>query len=254
MSLCRHYVRALRRSVLADTPDPEAASKRSSGGGVEVAEAYDGAGGGPSEKRNYSDNRVSQMLRDQPSSQHSHSNSQQSNTSRPSPHQSTPRAPGRPGHLSSSSNSPATGQDNSGSSSSPHNAINRQDVRASAERILYTYLLAGSEREIILPQSILNEIVQEIEQNNRDDPEVFDAAQDYVYQAMNRDAFPGFLQSKALGNLIPISMTFRVTIGLLALWAALWAGFVLIFLDESRRTRCWVSLRILFQVACTLLT
>ncbi|KAK5122661.1 hypothetical protein LTR85_003924 [Meristemomyces frigidus] len=39
--------------------------------------------------------------------------------------------------------------------------------------------LPGTEREIILPQGILNEITNAIEKEGRDDPEVFDAAKDY---------------------------------------------------------------------------
>ncbi|KAF2664175.1 regulator of G protein signaling superfamily [Microthyrium microscopicum] len=256
MTLCRHYVRDLRRSVLADTP--EGASKRSSGntaGGMDVAEAYDSAAG-PSEKRSASDNRISQVLRDN-RSQHSKSNSQNSNnTSAPSvprrPSHSPSARSGRSArslrsarsarHLSSSSATPGTGHERSGSSSTPQTNVNRADVRASAERILYTYLLPGAEREIILPQSIVNEITEEIEQNGRDDPEVFDAAKDYVFQAMDRDAFPGFLQSKALGNLVSGSLMLRLILGLLGLFAAFWAGFILIFLDKSSSTRCWLIL------------
>jgi hypothetical protein len=246
MTLCRHYVRHLRRSVLADTPDAEGQSKRSSGrSGIEVASAYDGAG--PSEKKQLSEQRVSAVLRGERASQHSHSNSQTSAHS----HRSSPSAGaagGQPrqqgGYLSSTSGTPAN-QDTSGtSSSSPQAAgerVKREDIRASAERILYTYLLPGAEREIILPQSIVNEITQEIEENGRDDPEVFDAAKDYVFQAMDRDAFPGFLESKALGNLVPPSIMMRLIIGLLGLFAGFWVGFALIFLDKGRLTRCWVG-------------
>jgi Regulator of G protein signaling domain len=246
MTLCRHYVRHLRRSVLAETPDADRSSKRSSGrSGIEVASAYDGAG--PSEKK-MSEQRVSAVLRGERTSMHSHSNSQTSGYS----HRSTPSggAGGQPsrqaaqqGYLSSTSGTPGN-QDTSGtSSSSPQAAgerVKREDIRASAERILYTYLLPGAEREIILPQSIVNEITQEIEENGRDDPEVFDAARDYVFQAMDRDAFPGFLQSKALGNLVPPSIMLRLILGLLGLFAGFWVGFALIFLDKGRSTRCWV--------------
>jgi hypothetical protein len=246
-------VRDLRRSVLVETPDLEADSKRSSAaGGVSVASAYDAAGtiAGPSEKRerqrSISEKRVSQVLRNDKASSHSKSTSQGSNTS----HVSTPGHP-RPAYLSSSSNNTPQGRDRSGStshnrsgsSSGTQTAVNRADVRASAERILYTYLLPGAEREIILPQSVVNEITEEIEQNGRDDPEVFDAAKDYVFQAMDRDAFPGFLQSKALGNLVPPSITMRLILGLIGLFAGFWVGFVLIFLDYSRVTRCYVSSR-----------
>jgi hypothetical protein len=252
MTLCRHFVRHLRRSVLAETPDGERSSKRSSGrSGIEVASAYDGAG--PSEKK-LSEQRVSAVLRGERASQHSHSNSQTSATS----HRSTPSggAGGQPrqgqpgGYLSSTSGTSPGQHDTSGtSSSSPQAAgerVKREDIRASAERILYTYLLPGAEREIILPQSIVNEITQEIEENGRDDPEVFDAAKDYVFQAMDRDAFPGFLESKALGNLVPPSILMRLIVGLVGLFAGFWTGFVLIFLDKGRLTRCWVCFPFFF--------
>jgi hypothetical protein len=244
MTLCRHYVRHLRRSVLAQSPDPEGrSSKRSSGqSGIEVASAYDGAG--PTEKK-MSEQRVSALLRGDHGSMHSHS---ASGTSAYSPsHRSQPsggalsNSNGGAQHLSSSG---TPGDRNSTSSGSPETAgerVKREDIRASAERILYTYLLPGAEREIILPQSIVNEITQEIEEKGRDDPEVFDAAKDYVFQAMDRDAFPGFLESKALGNLVPASSMARMIIGLVCLFAAFWAGFILIFLDRSKAIRCVVS-------------
>jgi hypothetical protein len=126
-------------------------------------------------------------------------------------------------------------------SNSPAHTVAREDIRASAEKILYTFLLPGAEREITLPGSITQDVTAAIEEYGRDDPEVFDVAKDYVFQAMERDAFPGFLRMKALGNLIPPTLIMRLIIGLLAMFGAFWAGFVLIFLDESRRTRLWVS-------------
>jgi hypothetical protein len=249
MTLCRHYVRHLRRSVMAASPDPEGSSKRSSGhSGIEVASAYDGAG--PTEKK-MSEQRVSALLRGDHGSMHSHS---ASGTSAYSPsHRSQPSGgavSGSGGAVSAAaqpylSSSGTPGDRNSSSSGSPETSgerVKREDIRASAERILYTYLLPGAEREIILPQSIVNEITQEIEENGRDDPEVFDAAKDYVFQAMDRDAFPGFLEAKALGNLVPASIMARMIIGLVCLFAAFWAGFILIFLDKSRSTRCAVCL------------
>ena len=126
-------------------------------------------------------------------------------------------------------------------SNSPAHTVARADIRASAEKILYTYLLPGSEREIILPQGILTDITTSIEEEGRDDPEVFDAAKDYTFQAMERDAFPGFLRAKALGNLVTPSAFLRMIIGLLALFGAFWAGFACIFLDKPKHLRCWVS-------------
>lgn len=128
-------------------------------------------------------------------------------------------------------------------SASPGVGVSRSDIRASAEKILYTYLLRGSEREIVLPEVILHSIANAIEVDGRDDPEVFDEAKDYVFQAMERDAFPGFLTAKALGNLVPASAMIRLIVGLLAMFAGFWAGFALIFLDiKPKATRLWVSL------------
>jgi hypothetical protein len=138
-----------------------------------------------------------------------------------------------------------TGNSNSphvNSNTSPQHTVARADIRASAEKILYTFLLPGSEREIILPQGILNDITNSIEHEGRDDPEVFDAAKDYVFQAMERDAFPGFLRAKALGNIVQPSLMMRLIIGLVAIFGAFWTAFVLIFLDKSRTTRCWLIL------------
>ena len=37
-------------------------------------------------------------------------------------------------------------------------------------------------------------------------------------------------------------MMLRLIVGLVSLFAAFWAAFVLIFLDKSRSTRCWLIL------------
>ena len=119
-------------------------------------------------------------------------------------------------------------------SNSPAHTVARADIRASAEKILYTFLLPGAEREIILPHAITHEITISIEDRGRDDPEVFDAAKDYVYQAMERDAFPGFLRMKALGNLVPTSLVMRLIIGLISIFAGFWLAFCFIFLDYHK--------------------
>lgn len=223
MSLCRHYVRELRRSVLVATPEMEKAggSKRSSTilenmGDLEHRVA--GPSMYASEKERDQDAQMSAFLREEQAHDSPHSGSQ---AVRPSPQFSNSRD-------ITDSNSPA-------------HAVARQDIRASAEKILYTFLLPGAEREITLPGSITQDVTTAIEEYGRDDPEVFDVAKDYVFQAMERDAFPGFLRMKALGNLIPPTLVMRLILGLVAMFGAFWAGFVLIFLDESRSTRAWVS-------------
>ncbi|KAK3624596.1 Bud site selection protein, Revert to axial protein 1 [Elasticomyces elasticus] len=76
------------------------------------------------------------------------------------------------------------------------NGQKRADLQASAEKIFYTYLLPGAEREIIIAQQILSDVTKAIEEDSRCDPEVFDAASDYVFKAMERDAFPYFMRRR----------------------------------------------------------
>ncbi|KAF2789140.1 regulator of G protein signaling superfamily [Melanomma pulvis-pyrius CBS 109.77] len=235
LQLCRLYVRRLHRSVIEDTPEMEKNSKRSS-------YILDNAGEGPSgEKGNVSDQRLSAFLRsDHGSRQHSPQNSQGSNQSNPTT--PGPERPPRPSFMTLDTSSP-NDSSSPGQHSSADNVPRREDLRASAEKILYTYLLPGSEREIIIPQTILHDVQDHIEgPEQRSDPELFDQAKDYVFQAMERDAFPGFLQSKGLGNLVPQSMMIRLIIGLISFFGAVWASFILIFLNESRTTRCWLIL------------
>ena len=249
MSLCRHYVRELRRSVLVATPELEKqGSKRSSYILDHLGEMNDPSG--PSQNLNteekVKDQNLSAFLRQENDyangaarhSPHSSVGSQQHAT-RPSgdrPSNGTDRErPPRPSFMTN-------GSPGHTDSNSPAHTVARADIRASAEKILYTYLLPGSEREIILPQTILTDITTQIEEEGRDDPEVFDAAKDYVFQAMERDAFPGFLRAKAFGNLVPPNSFLRLCLGLLGMFGGFWAGFACILLDKPKHIRCWVSI------------
>lgn len=243
MSLCRHYVRELRRSVMIGTPKGDDAQSKRSSAILESMGDMNHPAAGPStfnsEKERNQDAQMSAFLREQAENgetgqRHSPSNSfgsHQSANNRGT--MSSDRQP-RPSFMSSP-------MDLTSDSNSPAHTVARADIRASAEKILYTFLLPGAEREIILPHAITHDITISIEERGRDDPEVFDAAKDYVFQAMERDAFPGFLRMKALGNLVPPSMMLRLIIGLLAMFGAFWVAFILIFLDYSRQTRAWVS-------------
>jgi len=231
MTLCRHYVRELRRSVLVGTPDGEKPPSKRSSAILEGLGDMNHPAAGPSmyatDKEKDQDAQMSAFLRDE-SSKPAHDSPQSSNErrTRPSPNLSTPH------EMTTDSNSPA-------------HTVARQDIRASAEKILYTFLLPGAEREIVLPGSITQDVTTAIEEFGRDDPEVFDVAKDYVFQAMERDAFPGFLRMKALGNLIPPTLIMRLILGMVAMFGGFWTAFVLIFLDMSRLTRLWVGLCLL---------
>ena len=245
--------------MLYETPDMEGkqGSKRSSQILHDLAEPDPPAGSIKSHDQQ--DQRLSAFLREgkdsgshHASAQHSQKDSSESHHSR----QTTPGGPGagtgtgqttpagleqpRPSFMTSNfgdSSSPGTGNH-----SSPQHTVKRQDLKSSAEKILYTYLLQGAEREIIVPDHILQEVTEAIEEQGRDDPELFDNARDYVFAAMERDAFPGFLRARALGNLVPPSLLLRIAIGCVAMFGGWWAAFCLLFLDYTRVNRLYIIL------------
>ncbi|PGH11624.1 hypothetical protein AJ79_04764 [Helicocarpus griseus UAMH5409] len=237
MSLCRHYVRELRRSVLLETPEPEKAGSPRSSDAFESDDTGIGPSGYEDGEQRNRDTRLSAFLR---SEGHTSGHSLKSVDSNQSPHRAQSHdQPPRPSNLVHTQTSGAI-------SNSPGHTVARPDIRASAERILYTYLLPGSEREVILPENIVGDIVHMVEQQGRDDPEVFDTAKDYVFQAMERDAFPGFLQAKALGNLVPPSILARLVLALASFGGGFWAAFYVVLTDQPRHVRCWVILPFVF--------
>lgn len=125
--------------------------------------------------------------------------------------------------------------------------VTRNDIRQSTHYILVTYFIPGAEREIVLPQRIMRSVRHAIEQEQRDDPEVFDEAREYVFQAMQRESFRAFLAAKALGNTTPFGSIIRLIIGLMGIFAGFWVGFILIFLDwQPKSTRLWLILPFAF--------
>jgi hypothetical protein len=239
MSLCRHYVRELRRSVMIGTPEGEKSQSKRSSAILEGLGNMDHPAAGPSmfssDKEKNQDAQMSAFLREQAANggNNGHSPAGSIGSHQSGIRQTSSNDRPRPSFMSSP-------MELTSDSNSPAHTVARADIRASAEKILYTFLLPGAEREIILPQAITQEIIISIEERGRDDPEVFDAAKDWVFQAMERDAFPGFLRMKALGNLVPPSMLLRLIVGLIALFGAFWTAFILIFLDYPRHLRVWV--------------
>jgi hypothetical protein len=138
-------------------------------------------------------------------------------------------------------------------------AVTRQDLIASAEHIFYRYLSpagnvvgATENHEIYLPPALrIHTFPLTGGQDPKSDseksllaqvPDMFHAQKEYCFRAMEQDAFPRFLRSKAFGNLTPLSALVRLIVGLVVLWIGLAVGFSLIFLDvEPKSKRFFVS-------------
>lgn len=128
------------------------------------------------------------------------------------------------------------------------------DLIASAERIFYRYLSpAGNtvnsqeNHEIYLPPSIrINSFTLSSTHEPKTQaelsllaqvPDMFHAQKEYCFKAMEQDAFPRFLRSKAFGNLTPISALVRLIAGLIILWVGLAVAFSLVFLDVHPKSK-----------------
>ena len=133
-------------------------------------------------------------------------------------------------------------------------AISRLDLIASAERIFYRYLSpagntvnSNENHEIYLPPALRIHsfpLSSSHEPKTQTElslmaqiPDIFHAQKEYCFRAMEQDAFPRFLRSKAFGNLTPISALVRLILGLVILWIGLAVAFSLIFLDVHPKSK-----------------
>lgn len=148
-------------------------------------------------------------------------------------------------------------------------AVTKQDLIASAEHIYYRYLspagntVGGTENhEIYLPPALRihtfplisgQDLKSDVEKSILAQvPDMFHAQKEYCFRAMEQDAFPRFLRSKAFGNLTPLSALVRLIIGLIVLWIGLAVGFSLIFLNVQPKSKRFF-LFIPFTIAILLL-
>ncbi|KAK0495664.1 RGS domain-containing protein [Armillaria luteobubalina] len=133
-------------------------------------------------------------------------------------------------------------------------AITRLDLIASAERIYFRYLSpaantvnASENHEIYLPPSLrIHSFPLSSTQGPQSQaehnlmaqiPDMFHSQKEYCFRAMEQDAFPRFLRSKAFGNLTPVSSLVRLILGLIILWIGLAVAFSLIFLDVKPKSK-----------------
>lgn len=142
-------------------------------------------------------------------------------------------------------------------------AISRTDLIASAERIFFRYLSPSGtvnspeNHEIYLPPALrihnflLNSTQEPKSQSDLNlmahIPDMFHAQKEYCFRAMEQDAYPRFLRSKAFGNLTPVSALVRLVVGLIVLWIALATAFSLIFLNVQPKSKRFF-VRVIFSV------
>jgi hypothetical protein len=120
----------------------------------------------------------------------------------------------------------------------------RKDIMESSQRLLLRYLVPSATKELTqLPNGLKLALRKELEKPDpRDDPLLFEDAKDYLFDYMQRQAYPKFLRLKVWGNITLYQQLGRLVVGLLCLLAALTTSLSLIFLGYPQwGVRFWVS-------------
>ncbi|KAG2228671.1 hypothetical protein INT48_007050, partial [Thamnidium elegans] len=121
----------------------------------------------------------------------------------------------------------------------------RKDLMDSSQRLLLRYLVPSATKELTqLPDQLKLALRKELEKPEpRDDPLLFADAKDYVFEYMQKQAYPKFLRLKVWGNITLYQQLGRLVVGLLSLLAALTTSLSLIFLGyPTWGIRFWILL------------
>lgn len=120
---------------------------------------------------------------------------------------------------------------------SDHNSfITRDNLKDSSHQLLLKYFVEDSEKNLNLPYEMNNSIIHAIEIEGRDDPDIFKNVKSYIFNKIEHEDLPQFLNFMAIRN-INHSNFIRILVGFFFLFAAFWIGYVLIFLDYSKGLR-----------------
>lgn len=118
--------------------------------------------------------------------------------------------------------------------------VTRENLRESSHNLLLKYFVEDAEKKITIPKDLNTYIVNSIEREGRDDPDVFGGVRDYVFKLMENELFPKFLTTVAIQNITEFSSKVRMISGLILLFFGFWIAYILLFLDYVKRTRAVV--------------
>lgn len=127
--------------------------------------------------------------------------------------------------------------------------ITRNNLRESSHNLLLKYFVEDSEKNLNLPTKLNNYIINAIEVEGRDDPDVFNAVKRYVFNVIESHYLPNFLNFVAIKN-VNRTINARIIIGFFFIFASFWIAFTLIFLDLSKGYRAVIVVSFLIGFYC----
>lgn len=114
--------------------------------------------------------------------------------------------------------------------------ITRDNLRESSHNLLLKYFVEDSEKNLNLPPQVNSYIIKLIEVDGRDDPDVFNYVKHFVFNRLENDHLPKFLDFMATRN-INHSNFGRIIAGFFFLFIAFWVSFILVFLNYRKGLR-----------------
>ena len=79
--------------------------------------------------------------------------------------------------------------------------ITRENLRESSHQLLLKYFVEDSEKNLNLPSNLNSQIIKAIEVDGRDDPDVFNYVKNFVFNKLENEHLPKFLDFMATRNI-----------------------------------------------------
>lgn len=130
--------------------------------------------------------------------------------------------------------------------------ITRDNLKESTHSLLLKYFVEDSEKNLNLPPSLNQKIIRAIEVEGRDDPDIFNEVKAYVFNRIESEHLPRFLNYMAIRN-VNTSFITRVILGFFMLLIGFWVGFIFIFLNYRKSLRPVVLVPFLIGFYCLVL-
>lgn len=113
--------------------------------------------------------------------------------------------------------------------------ITRNKLKESTQNLLLKYFVEDAEKYLGVPPHLNQHIIKSIEIDGRDDPDIFNGVKNYVFNRIESEHLPNFLNFIAIKNLN--SNFIRIILGIFFIFIAFWIGYTLIFLDYRKSIR-----------------
>lgn len=127
--------------------------------------------------------------------------------------------------------------------------ITRERLKESSHELLLQYFVEDLEKNLYLPRDLNAFIIKSIEVDGRDDPDLFNHVKLYVFNKIENDHLPKFLNFMAIRN-INHSNLFRILCGFFFLFIGFWLSYIFVFLDYRKGIRPVIIVPFLIAFYC----